>query len=563
MGLCRFGRGMGVVPRRVTRLAAVAAALTVVAACGSADAPAEADAAAEAPAAAAPESDDRSPLAELLERNRREGEAALAAPPAAADPLARRASSDDPKQRQMAEAMRAMQELERVNRDPNASEADRAAARERMLQASINAGRRDRNVRQPVLKLPPDWAATYRVERNAREAELLVQVGDIDNLGFGWPPDFDPFSGKSTPVHAFPWAPEKDDPPGTDRIMVNSGAPLLVSNQDGYTRETYRPENLPEPLTIEFDAKAVPVKAALLQLFVDDFQAPVMKTRFRVTLDGRPAPDIETTINRLNQTGPIGKLVTIRLLPEYLDLLADGKLQILVDDPATQVGDGFAFDFARLLVNPRGFVYSGTIRGIVIDAQSEAPVAGALASAGNVRQATTNADGRFELREVPAGLVVVTGSHPDYVTGSEQSDLLAGDELDLVIRLERARNDDLAGRLEADGKVDLYGIYFDSDKAVIKSESEATLRQVLAMLKDRPALRIAVAGHTDSQAAEAYNLDLSKRRAQAVVAWLTARGIAASRLVAQGLGESQPVADNDSPAGRALNRRVEIRDLTR
>jgi outer membrane protein OmpA-like peptidoglycan-associated protein len=227
------------------------------------------------------------------------------------------------------------------------------------------------------------------------------------------------------------------------------------------------------------------------------------------------------------------------------------------------VGDGFAFDFARLLINPKGFVYSGTIRGIVIDKQSEAPITGAVASAGNVRQATTNADGRFELREVPAGLVVVTGSHPDYVTGSEQSDLLAGDELDLVIRLERAKNDDLAERLETEGKVDLYGIYFDSDKAVLKSESEATLQQVLTLLKDKPALRIAVAGHTDSQAAEAYNLDLSKRRAQAVVAWLTARGVAASRLVAQGFGETQPVADNDSAAGRALNRRVEIRDLTR
>jgi outer membrane protein OmpA-like peptidoglycan-associated protein len=541
----------------------------MLAACGSAEQPASSEAS-EQRSEASSEPPPRGALGELLERNRREGEAAVAAPPAPRagdqpedDPLARMAASSDPKQRQMAEALRAMQDLERVNRDPNATEADKAAARERMLQASINTGRRDRNVRQPALKLPPDWAATYRVERNAKEAELLVQVGDIDNLGFGWPPEFDPFSGKSTPVHAFPWAPESDDPPGTDRIMVNSGAPLIVSNKDGYTRETYRPENLPEPLTIEFDPKAVPIKAALLQLFVDDFQAPVMKTRFSVTLDGRPAPDIETTINKLNQTGPIGKLVTIRLLPEYLGLLADGKLQILVDDPTTKVGDGFAFDFARLLINPKGFVYSGTIRGIVIDKQSEAPITGAVASAGNVRQATTNADGRFELREVPAGLVVVTGSHPDYVTGSEQSDLLAGDELDLVIRLERAKNDDLAERLETEGKVDLYGIYFDSDKAVLKSESEATLQQVLTLLKDKPALRIAVAGHTDSQAAEAYNLDLSKRRAQAVVAWLTARGVAASRLVAQGFGETQPVADNDSAAGRALNRRVEIRDLTR
>jgi outer membrane protein OmpA-like peptidoglycan-associated protein len=402
-----------------------------------------------------------------------------------------------------------------------------------------------------------------RIEKNAKEAELLVQVGDIDNLGFGWPDEFDPFSGKSTPIHAFPWKPEADDPPGTDRIMVNSGAQTVLRSKDGYTRDTDRPDNSPQPITIQFDPAAVPIKGALLQLFVDDFQAPVMKTRFSVTLDGRPAPDIETTINKLNQTGPVGKLITIKLLPEYLGLLGDGKLQILVDDATSNIGDGYAFDFARLLINPKGFVYAGTIRGIVIDKDSDAPIDGALASAGNVRQATTNVDGHFELKDVPAGLVVVTGSHPDYVTGSEQTDLLAGETVDLTIRLERAKNETLADRLESDGKVDLYGIYFDTDKAVLKAESEATLQQVLQLLKAKPALRIAIAGHTDAQASDTYNADLSKRRAQAVMAWLTTRGIVASRLTAQGFGESQPVADNSSAAGRALNRRVEIRDLSR
>lgn len=121
----------------------------------------------------------------------------------------------------------------------------------------------------------------------------------------------------------------------------------------------------------------------------------------------------------------------------------------------------------------------------------------------------------------------------------------------------------MAKGLGESGHIALYGIYFDTDKAVLKSESEGTLQQVLSLLKDAPGLRIAIAGHTDSQSSDSYNLDLSKRRALAVVKWLTDKGIAASRLEAQGFGESQPVADNDSAAGRALNRRVEIRDLTR
>lgn len=462
----------------------------------------------------------------------------------------------------MAENMRAQLELHRLTHDPNATEAEKKAAMERTMVAARNMGRRDINVKQPPLDLPPDWAATRRVEKNAKEAELLVQLGDIDNLGFGWPEKFDPFSGKSTPIHRFPWAPEEDDPPGTDTIMVNSGASVIVSRKDGYTRDTYRPENLPKPLTLEFDPAGIAITGAVLQLFVDDFQAPAMKTRFSVTLDGQPAPDIETTINKLNQTGPIGKLVTIKLLPEYLGLLADGKLQILVDDPGTNTGDGFAFDFVRLLINPKGSTYSGVIRGIVVDKDSDQPIDGALVSAANMQKATTGKDGKFELKEVPAGLVVTTGSHPDYVTGSEPKDLEAGQVVDITLRLERVK-DDLAERLENDGKVDLYGIYFDTDKATLKAESEGTLQQVLAMLKGKMELRIAIAGHTDSQAGDAYNLDLSKRRAQAVVKWLTDKGIAAARLEAQGFGESQPVADNETAAGRALNRRVEIRDLTR
>jgi len=539
-------------------------AVSLLAGCGNKEeAGAEAPAAAESTAGAEPEN----PFdAMLAEKDRKREERAARKEKEKSDPAAamidRLEAKGDEKSKALAENMRAQIELDKLMRDPNATEEQKKAATERMLVAARNMGRRDHSVQQPVLDLPPDWAATHREVKNAKEAELLVQVGDIDNLGFGWPEKFDPFSGKSTPAHRYPWKPEDDDPPGTDTVMVNSGASVIVRAKDGYTRDTYRPENLPKPLVIEFDTAGVQIKGAVLQLFVDDFQAPVMKTRFSVTLDGQPAPDLETTINKLNQTGPIGKLITIKLLPEYLGLLADGKLEIGVDDATSNIGDGFAFDFARLLINPKGFTYSGTIKGVVVDKSNEQPIDGALVSAANVQKATTGKDGTFELKDVPAGLVVTTGSHPDYVTGSEQKDLEAGQVVEITLRLERVK-DDLAERLENEGKVDLYGIYFDTDKATLKPESEGTLNQVLSLLKSKPDLRIALAGHTDSQASDSHNLDLSKRRAQAVVKWLTDKGIDAGRLEAQGFGETQPVADNDSAAGRALNRRVEIRDLSR
>ena len=103
-------------------------------------------------------------------------------------------------------------------------------------------------------------------------------------------------------------------------------------------------------------------------------------------------------------------------------------------------------------------------------------------------------------------------------------------------------------------------IYFDTDKDRLKDESGPVLEQVQALLEARPGLRLVVAGHTDAEGADAHNLDLSNRRAAAVVAWLVARGIAADRLQSEGHGEGRPVAGNDSAAGRALNRRVELRE---
>jgi len=116
----------------------------------------------------------------------------------------------------------------------------------------------------------------------------------------------------------------------------------------------------------------------------------------------------------------------------------------------------------------------------------------------------------------------------------------------------------LASRLAAAGKAVVYGIYFDPASAALKGESETALREVLAALGEKGDLALEVAGHTDSENTEAYNLTLSQRRAEAVVRWLVEHGVAAERLTAKGYGEARPVAANTTAAGRALNRRVEL-----
>lgn len=116
----------------------------------------------------------------------------------------------------------------------------------------------------------------------------------------------------------------------------------------------------------------------------------------------------------------------------------------------------------------------------------------------------------------------------------------------------------MAEALEKNGKAALYGITFLSGRADIAPESVLTLREVVALMNDSPNLRIRVKGHTDSTGTRAANLDLSMKRAQAVVEYLVRAGVKRSRLEAAGAGDSEPVADNATEAGRMHNRRIEL-----
>jgi OOP family OmpA-OmpF porin len=117
----------------------------------------------------------------------------------------------------------------------------------------------------------------------------------------------------------------------------------------------------------------------------------------------------------------------------------------------------------------------------------------------------------------------------------------------------------MAKGLGETGHIALYGIYFDTDKAVLKPESRPTLEQIAKLLTSQPQLNVFIVGHTDNQGAYEYNLDLSRRRAEAIAAELMKSfRIAQPRLRTAGLGFLAPVGSNASEAGRALNRRVEL-----
>ncbi len=112
--------------------------------------------------------------------------------------------------------------------------------------------------------------------------------------------------------------------------------------------------------------------------------------------------------------------------------------------------------------------------------------------------------------------------------------------------------------LEASGRARLYGILFDTDSARLRSESLATLDEVVRLLGAETAWKITIEGHTDSTGTAAHNQTLSEQRAASVRTYLVSKGVAAERLSSTGLGQTKPVADNATELGRAQNRRVEL-----
>lgn len=119
--------------------------------------------------------------------------------------------------------------------------------------------------------------------------------------------------------------------------------------------------------------------------------------------------------------------------------------------------------------------------------------------------------------------------------------------------------DQMSAEIGKSGRIALYGIYFDTDKAELKPESDATLDEIGKLLKADPALRLYVVGHTDNVGLFAHNMKLSEARAASVVAALVAKeGISKARLQPAGVGPVSPVVSNDDDAGKAKNRRVEL-----
>lgn len=196
------------------------------------------------------------------------------------------------------------------------------------------------------------------------------------------------------------------------------------------------------------------------------------------------------------------------------------------------------------------------VRGTVLSETEKPLVATLSAPAAGVAQKSSEA-GEFSL-SVPAGELVLEASAPGFLTQARRLTGNAGDALVLDFVLKPVPKQTLVV-LRKD-KIEIKKqVHFATNRDVILPDSAPLLDQIAATILEYDRLKlIRIEGHTDDQGDDAYNLDLSNRRAKAISRALMERGVAATRLNPVGYGETRPVADNKKPAGRALNRRVEF-----
>lgn len=151
------------------------------------------------------------------------------------------------------------------------------------------------------------------------------------------------------------------------------------------------------------------------------------------------------------------------------------------------------------------------------------------------------------------GSYALHASHPDFLFYS------ANFTLDSSYQLKPYHKDIYMNPIEAGRTVVLNNVFFDTDKSVLRKESELELSKLVELMKSNPKLRVEIGGHTDNQGSREHNLTLSRNRAKAVYDYLVSQGVKADRMRYKGYGFEQPVAENDTPEGRSLNRRTEFK----
>lgn len=206
-------------------------------------------------------------------------------------------------------------------------------------------------------------------------------------------------------------------------------------------------------------------------------------------------------------------------------------------------------------VNKKSFT---VFKGITIDAMTKKPVEAQIEITDNttgklIETFTTNsATGKFIITLASGKNYGIAVKAEGYLFHSENFDIPMGAADNMVNKVIELKN------IAVGSKIALRNIFFDTGKSTLRAESNTELDRLVKLMKDVPSLRIEISGHTDNTGSASLNATLSQSRAEAVVAYLTSKGIAANRMTAKGYGSSMPIDTNNTDDGRQQNRRTEF-----
>jgi outer membrane protein OmpA-like peptidoglycan-associated protein len=165
--------------------------------------------------------------------------------------------------------------------------------------------------------------------------------------------------------------------------------------------------------------------------------------------------------------------------------------------------------------------------------------------------------GEFEISLIPDKNYVINVTKAGYLFYADKFKVSLSDSnraISKIVPLEK---------LIVGEKILLKNIFYDFNKATLRSESVFELQQLITLMENNPLLKIEINSYTDSRGSYEYNLSLSQARAQAVIEYLFNNGIDKSRLIAIGYGENLPVVSNENACGRQFNRRTEFKIISK
>lgn len=258
----------------------------------------------------------------------------------------------------------------------------------------------------------------------------------------------------------------------------------------------------------------------------------------------QPPLALEGKLTRLWYEAP-GATRSLELFRNYANELTASGFAALYDSTRDSAAGSYTNFLASLSSGRRDFVKNNRSEYVMY-----------AASASSLRTGT------FQKGNTTVRLIAIDWPKDEPTYKAKQGAYIAVDILETQAMEQKmvvVSASDISKSITANGKVAIYGILFDTGKADVKPESKPSLEQIAAFLKAEPTVKLHVVGHTDSVGGFDSNLALSKRRADAVAAALVKDyGIAANRMVGNGVASLAPVASNSSDEGRAKNRRVEL-----